>query len=390
MFSVRNRITIRIEGPERIRFLNICAFHRIRFLRVEADREALVCRMDPGDFCSLCRMRHKADVSVTVLKKQGPYFWFRKNRGRRAAYIFAAAAFGFLYVLSLFIWDISFEGNVRYTDSCLLRFVEDAGYHPGMIRSGVSCSSLEKAIRSEYDDITWVSARIDGTRLVIQVKENSERIQEETKEDVPSCLYAAKSGVISEMVTRSGVPQVKAGDEVEAGKLLVSGEVPVSNDAGETDHFQYRRSFADIWIRYETYYENRISRIQDVRIYGKTENEYALLLPGMVLALPFSADQEGKEIFSEQKQLCLFDNFYLPVRIEHTFIRTYTVRQERKSDEELLEQAEAGILRLLESMEEKEIRVLENGIAVQVTEEYCLAKGLLVVEERAVYEQPLQ
>ena len=32
------------------------------------------------------------------------------------------------------------------------------------------------------------------------------------------------------IVTRSGIPQVKIGDEVKKGDLLVAGEVPIYND----------------------------------------------------------------------------------------------------------------------------------------------------------------
>ena len=34
-------------------------------------------------------------------------------------------AFAALYVMSLFVWDIDFAGNMRYTDSYLLQFVKN-------------------------------------------------------------------------------------------------------------------------------------------------------------------------------------------------------------------------------------------------------------------------
>ena len=63
-------------------------------------------------------------------------------------------AFASLYVMSLFVWDIDFAGNMRYTDSYLLQFVKNEGYKPGMKISNVACDRLEKRLRNEFDDIT--------------------------------------------------------------------------------------------------------------------------------------------------------------------------------------------------------------------------------------------
>lgn len=391
MFGEKNRITIRIEGPEQIRFLNICAYHRICFQKAEKCGEGIVCQVGLSDFCNIFRMRHKARVSVTVLKKQGIYFWVRKNRERKAAYLFGALAFCALYLLSLFIWDISFEGNVRYTDSYLLNFLREEGYSPGMMRNGISCSELEKEIRNEYGDITWVSARIDGTRLIVQIKENREALQDtETEEDVPSCLYASKSGVVSEIVTRSGIPKVKAGEEVAQGDLLVEGMIPIIGDSGEAERYQYTRASADIWIRYETYFEARVSRMQDVRSYQKTQTGYGLQLFGKEFVFPPGKTGNDTERFVEQRQLCLFENFYLPVSFEEVTIRSYKTKRQEKSDAELFAQANKKLLSYLESLEQKKARVLENNVAIEIHEDYCLAKGTLLLEENAVLEQPLE
>ena len=51
-------------------------------------------------------------------------------------------------------------------------FLSESGIEPGMKKNKVDIEALEKAIRNEYNIITWTSARIEGTRLIIQVREN--------------------------------------------------------------------------------------------------------------------------------------------------------------------------------------------------------------------------
>ena len=66
----------------------------------------------------------------------------------------------------------------------------------------------------------WVSASIDGSRLKIQIKENEDTFQEVQKEEKPCDLIAEQDGVITKMVTRSGVPMVHVGDQVKKGDIL--------------------------------------------------------------------------------------------------------------------------------------------------------------------------
>ena len=73
--------------------------------------------------------------------------------------------------MSLRIWAIDFDGNSYFTDELLLETLRDAGYETGMEKSGIVCDSLELLLRETYPEITWVSAQIKGTRLIVQLRE---------------------------------------------------------------------------------------------------------------------------------------------------------------------------------------------------------------------------
>ena len=45
--------------------------------------------------------------------------------------------------------------------------------HCGMTAGSVDCEEIARDLRAAYSDLVWVSASVQGTKLVIQVKENS-------------------------------------------------------------------------------------------------------------------------------------------------------------------------------------------------------------------------
>ena len=136
-----------------------------------------------------------------------------------------------------YIWDIHFEGNEKWTEETLLEFLETKNIAPGMPKKDIDCTQIVKDIRQQYDDIIWVSASIDGSRLRIQIKENEDTfLQENPKETenqpltdaaetvsaAGTDLVASANGVITSMITRIGTPLVHVGDTVEEGQILVN------------------------------------------------------------------------------------------------------------------------------------------------------------------------
>ena len=86
------------------------------------------------------------------------------------------------------------------------------------MKNNIDCKKLQSDLRKKFPDFLWVSAKIKGTSLLIDVKEND--IGDLTQKELPeSDLIAGSGGVIESIVTRKGVPQVQVGDRVKKGVL---------------------------------------------------------------------------------------------------------------------------------------------------------------------------
>ena len=77
----------------------------------------------------------------------------------------------------------------------------------------LSCSEIAAEIRKKYPDITWVSAKLEGTRLLLTVREGIFIQTTEEKGTNSACdIMAERDGEIIKMITRSGLPRKKVGD----------------------------------------------------------------------------------------------------------------------------------------------------------------------------------
>ena len=128
-----------------------------------------------------------------------------------------------IFFLTGRIWNIHIEGNVRNSTGEILDFLDTQDINHGMSKKKINCSEVAAAVRKNFPEITWVSARIEGTRLILNIQEGI--IPQKTNSNTSPCnLLADKDGVITDMIVRRGIPVKKPGIPAKKGNLLVSGE----------------------------------------------------------------------------------------------------------------------------------------------------------------------
>lgn len=350
----------------------VTGFNIERFFNIAAQRSLHVCEIgrEPKtgtvtfwtnirDFKRMKPVAKKANVRLKIRGKYGLPFFLYKNRGRKLLAAGFVSFFLMLYALSFFIWDISFEGNHRFTDETLLHFMETLPVAYGMKKSDISCEWLESQIRNQFTEITWVSAEITGTRLIIRIRENDVLLAPTPRDTTPCDLAAARDGKIVRTVTRSGFCQVKAGDEVKAGDLLVDGTIPIYDDAETLVNVHEIHADAEIFAETVYTYEKRLpaARPMLARTGKARRGFFAELFGHSVYILPPSLGESDWEFITEEKQLKLFDDFYLPVY--GGFIRAY----EYIPYEKAYEQAEVERLALQEK-EDYMKKLSEKGIQI--------------------------
>ena len=161
--------------------------------------------------------------------------------------------------------------------------LRDNGIKNFIFKKNIDTQLIEKTLYKEINEISYTDVKFDGTRLIITIDERYEKPL--IKSDEPSSLIADKSGVVENIVVRSGEAKVEKGDVVHEGDILICGTY-VKND---TEFIT--AADGDIWILtdyngtaytdkypYETKYTGKISRERflelgnfDIKISGKNE-----------------------------------------------------------------------------------------------------------------------
>ena len=408
---IRGYVKIRIQGYSPERFLNLCRYHHILIWGLRPKDNAYEMYLTLDGFRKLRPIIRKTHTRVALLERCGLPFFIRKHRKRKMFLAGALICIGLLFFYSSYIWDIHFEGNDKWTDQTLLEFLETKEVSPGMPKSRVDCSRIVKDIRARYDDIVWVSASMDGSRLRIQIKENEDTFREEEKsldpsggpessqngnasqetarsdgaDQTPTDLVASQDGVSTSIITRNGVPMVHVGDSVKKGDLLVSGRVEVLNDAAEVIGYQYQQSDADIFADTQMAYKDQIPLTYQKKTYDPYEQRrlwYIRLGPFRISAGTLSQDFPKWEKYTEEYQLRLGENFYLPVDYGMICIKSYQTNEKKHSKQKLQEILTKNFTQFSKEMEEKGIQICENSVKIHVYKNSAVASGTLYLNQK--------
>ena len=351
--------------------------------------------MSISDFRKLKPIIRNTHTKVTLEGRYGFPFFLARYRKRKLFFAGLFLCAVLLRAYSLFIWDIHFEGNERYPDTTLAEFLESEGVAPAMLRSRVDCPGIVKAIRKEYNDIVWVSASIDGSRLKIQVKENEDTFPEKDAsvvpdggEEKPVDLIASSDGVVTKIVTRSGVPQVHVGDTVKKGDILVRGRVEVVNDSQEVVSYQYHRSDADVFADTQMEYTDTLPLTYQEKVYdGKKKYQPFIRLADWTVSVGSIKNKyEHSERVTEETQIRLGENFYLPLFYGMKSVKSYSLVERTYSEEEARRLLSLDFKRFCEDLEEKGVQIRENNVKIHLYEDSASASGTVYLNERSTAE----
>lgn len=388
---LRGYVKIRVEGYSPERFLNLCCFHHIFIWGLVPAGNAYEMYMSLSGFRKIRPFTRKTHTKAVILKRCGFPFFLKRYEKRKLFFISLLLCAALLKVYSLFIWDIHFEGNQKWPDETLSEFLDSKGVAPFMLKSSVSCADIVKDIRKEYNDIVWVSASIDGSRLKVQIKENEDTFKEETdvsQEEHPTDLVAETDGVITEIVTRSGVPQVHVGDTVKAGDILVSGRIEVKNDSGEVVGYQYQKSDADVFADTQVEYSDSMPLTWQDKVYDgrKRYKWYVRLFDWTISAGTVKSSFEHSELASSETQLKIGENFYLPVSFGFERAKSYDFQEKKYTEDEIREKLSLDFRRFCDELEEKGIQIRENSVKIHVGADSASASGSVYLNQRITRE----
>jgi similar to stage IV sporulation protein len=261
-----------------------------------------------------------------------------------------------------------------------------------MKKKKVDIEALEKAIRNEYDIVTWTSAKIDGTKLLIQVKENDlilNSTAETEEEEKGYDILADRDGTIISIITRSGMPKVTEGDTVAKGDILVEGCIPIYNEDAVVKRYEYCRADADIMIQYRLSMTEAIQEKYMARSYtGNTITRGYCMVFGKKLSFPvFRIPYENYDILETQKQLSFLGKNRIPVYLGRRILSEYSEEEKNYTKEEIKTQFQEKLMKFIQTLDEKGVQIIEKNVTIKKYKGIWEMQADMTVNEAAVYLQ---
>ena len=423
MSVVSNQVRCLVTGEETLRFVNLCRNNGIELRHLVRRENAIQMEIDAENFKKLRPLVRKTHVKIHILNRHGPAFFFYRHK-RRWWFLLGMTVFaGMIYILSLFVWQIDIDGNRKYTDALILQALAQMDVKTGCRKSEIDLPEIEEELRIMYNEITWVSASIAGTKLQIELREgdlkisgssgggqtgNVKRVENrennpktqngESETDLPANLVADEDAIITNLVVRRGTVAVRYGDEVKKGDVLIEGKVYIYNEDETLKKVDYLTAEGDVFGKYQELYEKHYQRKHEVRSYtGKNYRELGVAIVGKSFCLPVWENILKKqleentlsEVWSWKKQFRLTPTFYLPFALEYTEYVPYENVVEEYTDEVIKKMAEEELQKYLNELEKKGVQIISNSVTISLDADGGHVKGTLVLDGPIGKEVPI-
>ena len=392
---IRGYVKIKVWGYSTERLLNLCGNHDILVWDIVNHGDHDTMKISVRGFFALKPLLKKTGTRAAVLQKYGLPFFMSKMQKRK---VFVAGLLGcllFWVIMAGYIWNIEIEGNYVLTEDVLMDYLDEKGVHVAMKKSRLQIEGLEKALREDHDIITWTSVQVKGTTLLIHIKENEmpdyEQNMQQAQEDGID-LIATRSGTVSYIITRSGVPQVALGDTVEKGDVLVSGAVPVYNEDTTVRKYQFVQSDADILLRYTESLSVKRDILYDEKLYSGRQKEMITLgVNDKEWDIRFGkVPYEQYDISGEKKQVRLLDRLYLPFFYGRKTIQEYEIVSKKHTADEMNNIMQEEWRKIIASLDENGVQITEKNVTIKKYDDNWVLNARMQLEEAAVESAPTE
>lgn len=373
-------VRIEVEGYYVERFINICTNRKLLIWNLKREKGVkLFLNIGIKDFRKVIPIARKTNCKVKILKKRGIPFLLNKYKKRKIFAICLIIIAILIFISSKYVWniDIQVEENLEITN--IVEDLKETGLKKGILKSNIDTDKIINKIRLERNDIAWIGIDIKGTNVIVSIVK-ADASPEIIDNSSNSNIVAKKSGIITKIIARNGTAQVKVGDTVQKGDILIAGYMQ-----GKYTDTRYLHSLGDVEAK--VWYENakKISFQEEVHLQtGNIENKYEIGISKLRVKLYKNKSKfELYETKSNEKNLKLFKNFYLPISIkkitnEEQFkeTRTYSLEEAvNKGVDELSLEIEQEIPNK-DNIVNKNVRTEEQADGVNVIVTYEVVEDI--------------
>lgn len=267
-------VVIRLKSPNFEKVMNLLRKKNIRIWDVERKEYGIKFKMSYEDYQQYAEILK--ETKMEPINKKGFAIKLQTLKIRKGFVIGLFALVICFYVISSLVWNIQIIGTNNITAKNIVKVLENNNIKTPISHSNIKSKKLETLLYSNFDNFKFVEVYVEGSNLIIFVKEK-EIEKAEIKKNDPTSIISTKNAIINKVIAKSGQPVVKEGDVVYEGQTLVMGIVKNKN----SDEFMMVPSEGTIYGKTYYNFEMKEPKLKSVEVAtNNSKSVYYLHLNG--------------------------------------------------------------------------------------------------------------
>ena len=368
-------LRIVVEGYYIERFINICRNRNYMMWNIKKVNDInIALNIEIKHFREICKIAQKTQCKIRIKAKRGLPFLLNKYKKRKLFALFLILVLAIIFFSSHFVWNIEIIEENGLAIENIMEDVQEAGLKIGTLKNDIDTKEIINKVRLERDDIAWMGIELKGTNAIVRLVKADEK-PEIVDEDEYCNIVSNKNGVITKINAQDGTANVKVGDTVSVGDVLINGWME-----GKYTGIRYVHAKGEIEARVWYTMNKTIQYTTTEKQYtGNMETNYGIKMNNFKINFPKGVSKfEFYDTIETENKIKLFSNFYLPISVVKTTYqqyeeteKTYSVEKAKSLGIQEIEEELENQIENKENIVNKNINTYEheNSIDIYVTYE---------------------
>ena len=372
---INGYLRIVVEGYYIERFMNICRNKNYMMWNIKKNNDIkLVLNVEIKNFKEICKIARKTQCKVKIKAKRGLPFLLNKYKKRKLFALFLILILSVVFFSSHFVWNIEIVEENGLTIENIAEDIHEAGLRIGELKTNIDTKEIINKVRLERDDVAWMGIELKGTNAIVRLVKADEK-PDMIDEDEYCNIVSDKNGVITKINAQDGTANVKVGDTVSDGEVLINGWME-----GKYTGIRYVHAKGEIEARvWYTMNKTIEYKTTEKQYTGNVETSYGIKINNFEINFPKGVSKfKFYDTIETENKIKLFSNFYLPISVIKMTEQEYEEVEKIYSVEEAKNLGIQEIEKELESQIENKENIVnknintyenENSIDIYVTYE---------------------
>ncbi|MBO5980986.1 MAG: sporulation protein YqfD [Clostridia bacterium] len=381
--SILGSYTLSLPKEKAPDLFNLCKEKGVFFFAPVAEDDKVYVKVSLFSCKAFVELAESLEISAEITERKGLPFLVSRYRKRYGIYIGIILSAAFMLFSSMHIWEINITGNQNIKKEEILKILALHGIRVGTFIPDIDADLTAEYILLEYSPLSSLAINVKGTVATVDVIERVKKPESEFAEDGYCNLVAEEDGIITNVIAAEGHPEIKIGDVVTGGQLLVNGIVEnrygafkIVNAKGYVYADVYKDIEFDIPLSYSgKEYTGKEKTKREIYIIGFPVKLYRTQESPFELC-DITAVEENLEIFGLK----------LPVKVSKAVYREYVTVEYQITEQEAKTKAEKALALWWEKEAGGEIVSIDEETSIK-NNVYCLKAHVVINKNIAVRQE---